>query len=457
MSETNSTLHGFGIARELYSLGMDLVGAGMVREAAFQFTKALALNPDFSDASLALGHCLHATGQFEAALEQYQRLLSANPRHMAAWNNRGITLLEMGHHDEAAGSFRRALEISPGFHDARVALATCYQALGRMEEALAACDGVLAVAPDHAEAHWNRSLLLLLKGDYPEGWREYEWRWKKRNFTSPRRDFQQPCWHGEPGAGKTILIHAEQGFGDTLQFCRYVPLVKALGARVVYECHPPLAALMKGLGPGVEVIAMGQPLPTFDLHVPLMSLPLVFGTTLDTVPATIPYLTPPEDRLPFWSSRIKDGSRMKAGLCWAGKSYPDPRRSCPVKLLAGLARLEGVSWYSLQAGWKAPLPLPMTDLTGLIRDFADTAALISQLDFVITIDTSVAHLSGALGKPTWVMLPHAPDWRWMLEREDSPWYPSMRLLRLKQPGAWHEVIQRVSAICTSERHLSSRT
>lgn len=446
MPETNSTVYGLEIAGELYSLGMSLAEAGRIRQAAFQFAKALAVAPGFLDARLALGYCLHAMARFEEALVQYDHLLTANPRHMAAWNNRGTTLLELGRFEAAAVCFLRALELAPGLHDARIALATCYQALGRVAEALAACDTVLAAAPEHAEAHWNRSLLLLLNGTYAEGWCEYEWRWRKRNFTSPLREFPQPRWKGEPLAGRTILIYAEQGFGDTLQFCRYLPMVEALGAQVVFECHPPLAELMKSLKSGIDVIPMGHQLPRFDLQAPLMSLPLVFGTTIETVPAGTPYLSPPADRLPLWSNRVREGGAMRVGLCWAGKSYPDPRRSCPVEQLAQLEHLGGIAWHSLQTGWQGAMPLPMTDLTPHLRDFADTAALIAQLDLVITVDTAVAHLAGALGRPTWVMLPHAPDWRWMLEREDSPWYPSMRLFRLKQPGAWRGVITMIGSL-----------
>lgn len=440
---TGSTSSNSTIAREIYALGMDLLQVGRIREAAFQFNKALTLNPNFTDASLCLGHCLHEMGQPEAALEQYNRLIATCPLLMAAWNNRGTTLLEMGKHAEAAESFLGALELEPTFHDARIALATCYQALGRVTDALTACNGVLAVDPEHAEAHWNRSLLLLLKGNYAEGWREYEWRWKKRNFTSPHRIFPKPLWRGESATEKTILVHAEQGFGDTLQFCRYIPLLASRNMRVIFECHPPLQTLMKSLGPGIEVIAMGQPLPDFDLHVPLMSLPLLFGTTLESVPQATPYLFPDANSLSRWQDLLSEDTHYKVGICWAGKSYPDPRRSCPARDLIELATVEAISWYSLQIGWKEALPFSMNDLTDNIRDFNDTAALISSMDLVISIDTSIAHLAGALGKPAWVMLPHTPDWRWLEMRQDSPWYPTLRLFRQAVPKEWHIVIQQV--------------
>lgn len=431
------------ISLSIHELGIGLLRVGKIQEAAFQFRKARAITPDYTDASLCLGHCLHLQGKYDDALVVYQELLKRSPDLVAAWSNQGNTLMELCRFDEAVASYCHALEKEPGLHDIRVALATCYQALGKLDDALHACNSVLALAPEHAEAHWNRALLLLLNGDYEEGWREYEWRWRKRNFTSPQRNYAQPLWQGESLAGKTILIHAEQGFGDTLQFCRYVPLVVSLGARVIFECHPPLVPLMKSLAEGLSVVELGEPLPPFDLHLPLMSLAMIFDTAVETIPCGVPYVSPPMDRLYFWRSQIVDKNCLKIGLCWAGKRYPDPGRSCPADLLAPLAELEGVLLYSLQLGWKGELPLPLVDCTSQIRDFGDTAALISQLDMVITVDTAVAHLAGALGKPTWVMLPYAPDWRWLSGRDDSPWYPTMRLFRQTETGAWRDVVKRV--------------
>jgi len=433
------------IAEGIHAVGLTLLQSDKTREAAFQFRKALAMAPDFSDAAISLGYCLHQLGKYDEAVTIYDAALDRTPTHVTALNNRGNALLALCRYADAAESYSRALTLDPKLHDARVALATCYQALGMVEEALDACETVLHVDPEHAEAHWNRALLLLLKGDYAHGWREYEWRWRKRNFTSPLRNFTQPCWQGEPIAGKTILIHAEQGFGDTLQFCRYIPLVAALGARVVFECHPPLVALMKSLAGGnVVVVAMGDSLPLFDLQVALMSLPMLFDTTVQTVPNNTPYLAPTNERLSLWRRQIIDNKYFKIGLCWAGKRYPDPERSCPAELLAPLAEIDGVVLYSLQVGWEGALPLSLVDCTSPIRDFNDTAALISQLDLVVTVDTAVAHLAGAMGKPTWVMLPYAPDWRWMLEREDSLWYPTVQLFRQAEPGQWRDVVRRVA-------------
>lgn len=388
---------------------------------------------------------LHDAGRFDEALALYEDAAYRWPNLALLWNNRGNTLLALNRHAEAAESYHHALKLAPELHDARVALASCLQSIGYLNEALAACEAVLQMEPNHAEAHWNRALLLLLQGKYAEGWQEYEWRWKKRHFTSPKRDFPKPQWHSEPLTGKTILIHAEQGFGDTLQFCRYLPLLAASATQVVFECHPPLAVVMATLGPGINIVPMGQPLPSFDYHLPLLSLPCQLGTTLETVPCSIPYLYAPADRLLFWQSVVPQDGRCKVGLCWAGKSYPDPGRSIPAAALAPLAACTDAVFVSLQLGEGIERPaFSLIDLTMLVRDFADTAALLAQLDLVITIDTAVAHLAGALGVETWVLVPAAPDWRWGLGRDDCPWYPSMRLYRQQQTGQWDEVLEQVA-------------
>lgn len=385
---------------------------------------------------------LHDCGRFYDALALYEEALACWPTLALIWNNRGNTLLELGQFEQASASYQKALELAPTLHDSRVALATCLQAQGKLEQAVEACLQVLEAVPDHAEAHWNYALLLLLQDEYGVGFKEYEWRWKKRRFSSPLRTFDKPRWYGEPLTGKTILVHAEQGFGDTLQFCRYLLLLAEQQGQIVFECHTPLARLMQQLDIPVTVVPFGCPLPYFDTHVPLLSLPALFDTTLTSVPSGIPYLRPPNDLNLFWQSVVPHhSSDKKIGICWAGKLYPDPNRSCPVEYLKPLGGLSGISWYSLQVGEKREqLPFLLTDLTMLIQDFADTASLIMQLDLVITIDSAVAHLAGALGKETWVLVPFAPDWRWGMERTNCPWYPGMRLFRQQTPGGWEGVI-----------------
>lgn len=391
------------------------------------------------------GAALHDSGRYDDALSLYDEAVGRWPTLALLWNNRGNTLLEMGFFEQAAKSYQQALQLAPTLHDSRVALATCLQSQGKIHEALVACAQVLKAAPDHAEAHWNYSLLLLLQGNYATGFREYEWRWRKRRFTSPLRDFTEPRWHGGSLTGKTILIYAEQGLGDTIQFCRYLPLLMEQGAQVLFECHRPLKALMQTLGDGITVSAFEEQLPYYDCQAPLLSLPFLMNSTLETIPTVVPYLQPPVERLLFWQSVLPACIGRRVGLCWSGKRYPDPGRSCQPEMLAPLGTVAGVEYLSLQVdleGVKPPFPL--VDLTMLVQDFADTAALMAQLDLVITIDTAVAHLAGALGKETWLLVPFAPDWRWGLQREDCPWYPSMRLFRQQEPGDWEPVMREVA-------------
>lgn len=424
------------IAREIHALGLELLQASKPREAAMSFRKVLSISPSFPDTGLYLGHCLHQMGEYQDALQIYDRQLTLTPNSAALWNNRGNTLLELRLYEDAASSYLFALDIFPDLHDARVALGSCYQSMGMIDKAMEACQVVLASAPDHAEAHWNRALLLLLKGEYAEGWREYEWRWRKRAFTSPVRDFIQPRWNGEAIAGKTLLVHSEQGFGDTIQFCRFIPQVAALGARVIFECQAPLVRLMKSLADCTSVLPLGSKLPRFDMHVPLLSLPMVLGNTLQTIPDKTPYLAAAADSVLRWSFLVRKDKGLNVGICWSGKSYPDPGRSCPVEALKPLADIERINWNSLQVGWNSVLPFSMADNTSRINDFVDTAALISHLDLVVTIDTAVAHLAGALGRKVFLMVPFAPDWRWMQWWDDSPWYPTMRLFRQVSPDDW---------------------
>jgi len=433
------------IAREIHALGLELLQAGKPRGAAMSFRKVLTISPGFPDAGLSLGHCLHQMGEYQEALQVYDRQLALTPNSPVLWNNRGNALLELREYEDAASSYLFALDFFPDLHDARVALASCYQSMGKIDKAMEACQTVLTSAPDHAEAHWNRALLLLLKGEYAEGWQEYEWRWQKRAFTSPVRDFKQPRWSGEPLAGKTLLVHAEQGFGDTIQFCRFIPQLVSLGAKVFFECQPPLVRLMKSLAGCTSVLPMGCNLPRFDMHIPLLSLPLALGNTLQNIPDKTPYLAIALDSILAWSFLVRKDIGLNVGICWSGKSYPDPGRSCPVELLKPLASIEGINWNSLQVGWNSSLPFPMTDNTSRITDFSDTAALISHLDLVVTIDTAVAHLAGALGKKVFLLVPFAPDWRWMQWWDDSPWYPTMNIFRQVSTGDWSIPVLEVAA------------
>ncbi len=410
-------------------------------------------------------------------------------------------LMEMGKFDEAVDSCQQALRLRPDYTEARTNLGNALLKLGRHDESLMCHDDVLRLSPNDPMAHWNRALAWLLLGDYERGWPEYEWR--MQGPVRLKRPFRQPLWNGSSLAGKTILLHAEQGHGDTLQFIRYAPLVKQCGGEVILECDPVLARLLKSC-PGIDtVVSQMAALPSFDVHAPLLSLPAIFKTTLATVPANVPYLSAEPELVRWWAATLDKETRrqgdketrrqgegiadhhvtsagsclpvslspclpvlereFKVGIVWQGRPThgQDRHRSIPLAAFASLARLEGIRLFSLQKGagseQLAPSPLspaagergwgegfPVTDLGSRLETFADTAALLKNLDLLVTIDTAVAHCAGALGVPVWVMLPFSPDWRWLLNREDSPWYPSMRLFRQKRWGDWDEVIERVT-------------
>ena len=391
---------------------------------------------------------LHEAGRFDEALQQYQALAATAAHSPLYWNNFGNTLLELGRFQEACESYRQALAFDETLLDTRVALATCLQMLRCYDESRQQCEQVLERCPDHAEARWNRSLLLLMQGDYLQGWQEYEWRWRKRNFTSPRRTFSSPEWQREPLAGKRILVYGEQGFGDVIQFARYLPLLVDQGAVVTLECHGPLVTLM-GSVRGITAVPFGSgESVSHDCNAPLLSLPRLLGAACSTIPAVLPYLQAPSRLQAFWSGALprRCAGAMRVGLCWRGKNYPDPQRSCPESLLSPLGVVRGVEYISLQADRSGtPAGLPCLDLACLLDDFAETAAVIMQLDLVLTIDTVIAHLAGALGKETWVMLPYSPDWRWGATGDITPWYPQARLFRMEHQHDWCGVIATVSA------------
>jgi len=405
--------------------------------------------PRDPDGYLQLGDCFHSMERFEDAVSVYDRLLRLMPECGPAWHNRGNALMDMGRWEEAIASYRAALRFMPSFAEAYVTIATALQALGKPYEAMASCHRALAIDPNCAEAHWNLALALLQVGEYRQGWEEFQWRWKKRGYTSAARTFLQPEWDGATFPGKKILIHCEQAFGDSIQFARFLPLVAERGGKVIVECPSPLRTIMESVKGVTEVVSSGDNPPPFDFHLPLMSLPLIFNTQLASVPKETPYILPSLEKLAKWSSRFLDTRSFRVGIAWAGRKRPDPNRTCPFRNLLPLADISGVSLYSLQMSCdmreteNTSQGIGVIDFTSDIDDFADTAALIANLDLVISIDTAVAHLSGALGKETWVLLPHAADWRWMLERDDSPWYPTAKLYRQESPGDWPGVVTRL--------------
>lgn len=440
-------------ARELFSKGCSLLKSGDPAAALSCFLQIQKLAAPNATVLLYSGSALHDLGRHDEAVSAYRSALQLDPNMGEAHNNLGNSLMALGRFTEATECFETAARLLPSSPVPLTALATTQQATGKIIEAETSCRRALALKPDFSEAHWNLALNLLLQGNYSEGWQEYEWRWLKAGFTSPRRHTDIQQWDGSPLDGRTILLHAEQGFGDAIQFVRYAPLVSQLGGTVVLECHPQLVSLFQGVAGVKLVIPFGAAPSGADYQAPLLSLPHIFNTTLDNIPAGNTYLYVPTEYRRKWASLMSGyhGTR-RVGLVWAGKSYPDPLRSCRLSDFAPFGSVDNVTFFSLQIGEGAeqsafpPDNIKLIDLTVNINDFSDTAALIDQLDLVISIDTSTAHLAAALGRPTWLLLPFAPDWRWLLRRNDSPWYPTMRIFRQEQQGSgWAKVIETVAA------------
>jgi len=460
------------------SLGFALTALGRREDAEAAFRKAIELDSSSFESHFQLGNFRMERGRFAEAETCYRRALALVPAHAQTHNNLGLALGQQRRLEEAAGHFRRAAEIWPGYAEAhanlghtlrlarrpqdaeeacRRALAAApgmfvaqfnrglaLQDLGRLDEALACFRGANTADPNYPMAVASEAVLHLLRGNFAEGWPKYEARWRIGDL--PPRHFSQPQWRGEPLAGRTILLYAEQGFGDAIQFLRYVPLVIARGGQVVLEVHAPLVPLAARI-PGIKLVARGESLPAFDLQCALLSLPLAFGTKLDGIPANVPYLSPMPERVDHWAARIGQVPGVKVGIAWAGRSTHrnDHNRSIPLDRLKPLFEPAGARFFSLQVGAAARElaaiePSAIDDLSGELIDFAETAAAIANLDLVICVDTAVAHLAGALGRPVWVLLPFPPDWRWLLGRGDSPWYPSMRLFRQRQGGDWAAVL-----------------
>ena len=413
------------------------------------YNRALFLNPKVADVYNNLGVALRAQGKLEASLACYRRSLVLRPASAAVHSNMGNVLREMGRLQSSVAAHQQAIKLAPNNPEAYYNLGLALRDLGQVDQALACFSRTLSLKPDHVDCRWDRSLTMLSKGNYKAGFEEYEWRWKLDR--SPPRGYEQPAWDGTAMKGKTLLIHQEQGFGDMLQFARYLPMVKAQagGATVVVEVQPELARLFSEIEGVDKVIERGAQLPKFDAYLPMISLARVFGTTLDTVPADVPYLKAPEmETLKLPPSHDK---QFRVGISWAGRPTHknDSNRSCDFRQFIELLGIPGVTVFSLQKGPRE-VDIATHGCQGLsaniaprLGDFADTAAVIDQLDLVITVDTAVGHLAGALGKRAWVVMPFAPDWRWLLETDESPWYPNHRLFRQATPGDWDGVFARL--------------
>ncbi len=432
----------------LTTYGLTLQAVERYDDAIVQHRKALALKPDFPSAYNNLGISLAALNRRDEALAAYRRALEIRPDYPEALNNLANLLKELSRPDEARAAYNRALEIRPNFHEAELNRANIDYGMGDIKKAIGAYREILAKAPAMVDTHFNLALALLTLGEFAEGWEEHEWRWQRPGVKP--HGFKQPMWHQAAPRGARVLVHSEQSFGDAIQMARYVPRIVALGHRVKIGAPKPLRRWLATL-PEVEVIQTVERHNEVDFQIPFLSLPRTFGTRLETIPAEVPYLPVPLEEAARFRKKLGDG--FKVGLVWRGSKIHknDRNRSIDPRLLAPLFGIEAVRIVSLQ---KEPRPGdlavmrdlgPFIDLTAEFSDFAATAAFVETLDLVVAVDTSVAHVAGALGKPLFLMLPFVPDWRWLLDRDDSPWYPSARLFRQTQIGDWSDVIERVAA------------
>jgi tetratricopeptide (TPR) repeat protein/ADP-heptose:LPS heptosyltransferase len=458
--------------------------SGRLAEAELLYRQLLAQNPNHADALNQLGYLLYQTGRYEPALENLQRAVELNPLAAEFHNNLGLALVALKRGEEAVAAYEKAIDLQRDLPEIHYNLANAYVSLQRWDEAetslrqalqirsdlpdgwtvlgniltrrgdlpqaIAALRTALEKNPQSAAAHFNLSCGLLKAGRLVEGWTHYEWRDRKSvglsNLALP-----QPLWKGEDLRGKTILLYTEQAFGDAFQFVRFAPVVARLGAKILLGCRAELARIFASVADTQAVIVSGQSLPDFDLHCSLLSVPGILNTSLETIPASVPYLRAEAPAAARWRELLAKESGFKIGLVWGGSKQPDPDRSIPLSEFADLGQIPGVRFVSLQKGPAAeearhpPPGLSLTDWTADLHDFADTAALISQLDLVIAVDTSVAHLAGAMGKPVWVLLQNVSDWRWLEGRDDSPWYPTMRLFRQPVQGDWKTPLRRIQA------------
>ena len=464
------------------NIGDALTQAGRHDEAALSFDHALKLNPRSTDAAVGRGRalfklkryeealayfdlvnemrpedaevahmrstCMVRMRRFDDALPEVRKVLASKPGHVDALNNLGTIHQSRGRHEEALPCFDQALALRPDFIHAMNNKAFSLTELQQFEKAFAIYERVAALEPDNATLRWNTAMLHLLQGDFEKGWIRRDARWTA--FSQQGRSFTQPAWRGDmPVEGKTVLLYSDEGLGDTLQYARYVPMLAARGARIILQVEPAIRPLLSGM-PGVSQCLSTIELPEFDLHCALSDLPLAFETRLETIPSEVPYLRAPAARLRAWEDRLGQHDRLRVGLVWSGNPahQNDHNRSIALHMLAPILD-SGASFVSLQKGVRdSDRPFlaersEIIDLTEHLTDFSETAALMSCLDLVIAVDTSVAHLAGALGRPVWVLLPFTPDFRWLLDRDDSPWYPTARLFRQNASREWGSVIERV--------------
>jgi len=432
--------------RNRYNLAVCLTAQKRLPEALRCYEHALLLEPDNAEAFHNMALLYQAESQTGQALACYTRALELRPENVDTFYNLGVLLAEVDQTEQARHAYQEVLRLQPGNADVHNNLGGLCLAENRPDEAIAHYQEALRHDPEHREAAWNVGLAHLTLGKFETGWRGYEHRLRQPGFA--KRNFAQPRWQGESVKGKRVLVWAEQGLGDTLQFMRYMPLLRERGATVVLECQPRVKPLFECMEDAVEMAAMGEPLPQVDAHIPLLSLPGLFGTREGNVPPPVSGWRLPADRLEKWKRRLQPHTGFKVGLVWGGNvdNYNGRRRSAPLAALASLTQAEGVALFGLQRGPQAAELAGVTGITNLEEegnDILDTAAIMANLDLIISVDTMAAHLAGTLGRPVWVLLPYGADWRWMLERADTEWYPTMRLFRQSAAGDWEELAGRV--------------
>ena len=432
---------------ELFAKAIEQHQAGRLDRAIELYRHLVSQYPGYGPAWNNLGVALRATDRFAAAASALRRGTALSPEDAGAWSNLGNALRALGSYEDAAACHEKSLQLDPSAGRVQYNLALVRRDLGELDTAMAGFAKAESLGFKSSEMFWDRALTYLVSGDLERGFREYEWRWQLPE--SPPRYTEIEAWGGQSFAGKTLLVHTEQGFGDAIQFLRYLPLAVALGGRVLYECPAPLERLVRNspISQGVELVAQGERAPAADYQIALLSLARVFKTTLETIPSTGPYLTPLADgptlQIP------SDGPRI--GLVWAGKpTHKNNRnRSISLETLLPLLEMPQVRFVGLQKGDGADQPKALgadalvINIGERMRDFADTAAILRQLDLLISVDTSVVHLAGAVGVPAWALIPFSPDWRWLYGRDDTPWYDSVRLFRQESPREWAEVVDRV--------------
>jgi Tfp pilus assembly protein PilF len=447
-----------------FYLALQRQQAGKLREAEEIYREILAREPGHAGALVSLGVIARKTGRTDLAVELFRRAIAAKPGFAEAYSNLGNALKDAGRFDEAISAYRQAIQFNPGLPEVHNNLGNSLKDQGQLNEAIAEYRRAISLRADYANAHVNLAMGLLLSGEFEEGWREYEWRLRMPGAVAPGRDIFQRLWDGGDLAGRTILLHSEQGFGDAIQFSRYIPKVLERGGRVIVQVQKDLIRSLRQIRGVEKWIAKGEGTVEFDLQCPLLSLPGLFGTRLENIPVQKDWLVAEPDLAQNWRGRMeKESGQLKVGLAWAGSPThkKDRSRSIPLSFFAPLTISPRISLYSLQKGKAArevshpPAGTRIIDWTDELHDFADTAGLVANLDLVISVDTAVAHLAAAMGKPVWLLLPFIPDWRWMLGRNDSPWHPTMRLFRQQTRGDWRSVIggvaEELSALAAGSR------